>query len=182
MKNNKDEFFYIVKDILESEPVQKLKLYKHHYGFTRLEHCLSVSYKSYLICKFLHLDYKSIARAGLLHDLFFYDCETKAIRPKHHVWTHPKVALDNAEKLFNLNKKERDIILKHMWPVTLVPPKYIESFIITLVDKYCAFKEWSYYGACKMLIWYRLKLGKNGDDSLFPLGKKRTVLIFYSSS
>ena len=158
MKNNKKEFLNIVNDILENEDVQNLKFYKHHYGFTRLEHSLSVAYKSYLICKFLHLDYRAIARAGLLHDLFFYDCESSDTRPEHHIWLHPKVALNNAEKLFVLNKKERDIILKHMWPMTLVPPKYIESFIITLVDKYCALKEWSYYSAWKMLIWGRFSL------------------------
>ena len=55
MKNNKQEFLNIVNDILENKTVQDLKLYKHHYGFTRLEHSLSVAYYSYLICKFLHL-------------------------------------------------------------------------------------------------------------------------------
>ena len=158
MKNNKEEFLNIVNDILENETFQNLNFYKHHYGFTRLEHSLSVAYKSYLICKFLHLDYRAIARAGLLHDLFFYDCESSDTRPEHHIWIHPKIALNNAEKLFVLNKKERDIILKHMWPITLIPPKYIESFIITLVDKYCALKEWSYYSAWKMLIWGRFSL------------------------
>ena len=45
-----------------------------------------------------------------------------------------------------LNKKEKDIIIKHMWPLTIIPPRYIESFIITLVDKYCALKEsYNYY-------------------------------------
>ncbi len=163
MKNNrKEEFLEIVNDILENETVQDLKNYKHHYGFTRLEHSMSVAYYSYLICKILHLDYKSIARAGLLHDLFFYDCESDDTRIEHHIWIHPKIVLNNAEKLFELNKKERDIILKHMWPITLVPPKYIESFIITLVDKYCALKEWSYYSAWKMLIWYRLLEKRTG--------------------
>ena len=47
---------------------------------------------------------------------------------------------------FDLNKKEKDIIIKHMWPLTIIPPRYIESFIITLVDKYCALKEsYNYY-------------------------------------
>ena len=74
LKHNK-EFYKIIEDILENETFQKLKLYKHHYIYTRFEHSLSVSYCSYLVCKFLKLDYTSAARAGLLHDLFFYDCE-----------------------------------------------------------------------------------------------------------
>ena len=143
----KEKFLEIINDILANKSIQNLKLYKHHYAYTRLEHCLSVSYYTYVICKFLHLDYKSAARAALLHDLFFYDCEDKISRPKNHIKNHPKIALENANKLFNLIKKEQDIILKHMWPLTFSPPKYLESFIVTIVDKYCAFKEWSMYCA-----------------------------------
>ena len=147
----KEKFLEIINDILTNKSIQNLKLYKHHYAYTRLEHCLSVSYYTYVICKFLHLDYKSAARAALLHDLFFYDCEDKLSRPKNHIKNHPKIALENANKLFNLNKKEQDIILKHMWPLTFSPPKYLESFIVTIVDKYCAFKEWSIYCAFYIL-------------------------------
>ena len=147
MLMKKEKFLEIINDILANKSIQNLKLYKHHYAYTRLEHCLSVSYYTYVICKFLHLDYKSAARAALLHDLFFYDCEDKLSRPKNHIKNHPKIALENANKLFNLNKKEQDIILKHMWPLTFSPPKYLESFIVTIVDKYCAFKEWSIYCA-----------------------------------
>lgn len=147
----KEKFLEIINDILANKSIQNLKLYKHHYAYTRLEHCLSVSYYTYVICKFLHLDYKSAARAALLHDLFFYDCENKISRPKNHIKNHPKIALENANKLFNLNKKEQDIILKHMWPLTFSPPKYLESFIVTIVDKYCAFKEWSMYCAFYIL-------------------------------
>ena len=147
----KEKFLEIINDILANKSIQNLKLYKHHYAYTRLEHCLSVSYYTYVICKFLHLDYKSAARAALLHDLFFYDCEDKLSRPKNHIQNHPRQALENANKLFNLNKKEQDIILKHMWPLTFSPPKYLESFIVTIVDKYCAFKEWSMYCAFYIL-------------------------------
>ena len=147
----KEKFLEIINDILANKSIQNLKLYKHHYAYTRLEHCLSVSYYTYVICKFLHLEYKSAARAALLHDLFFYDCEDKISRPKNHIKNHPKIALENANKLFNLNKKEQDIILKHMWPLTFSPPKYLESFIVTIVDKYCAFKEWSMYCAFYIL-------------------------------
>lgn len=151
MLMKKKKFLEIINDILANKSIQNLKLYKHHYAYTRLEHCLSVSYYTYVICKFLHLDYKSAARAALLHDLFFYDCEDKISRPKNHIKNHPKIALENANKLFNLNKKEQDIILKHMWPLTFSPPKYLESFIVTIVDKYCAFKEWSMYCAFYIL-------------------------------
>ena len=46
---------------------------------------------------------------------------------------------------------EKDIISKHMWPVTFSAPKYLESYTITFVDKYCAVKELINY--CKYTIW-----------------------------
>ena len=151
MKYYSNDFISIINEILANDVVESLKFFKHHYSSNRLEHCLLVSYYSYLICKFLHLDCKSAARAGLLHDLFLYDCETKLTRPKLHIWKHPKIALENSKKLFDLNDKECDIILKHMWPITFIPPKYFEGFIVAFVDKYCAFTEW--YNYCNYLIW-----------------------------
>ena len=51
--------------------------------------------------------------------------------------TPPHTALHNAKKYFKLNKLEEEMILKHMFPVTPVPPMHKETWIITLTDKYC---------------------------------------------
>ena len=151
MKYSNEEFTKIVKDIISNKTVQNLRLYKHHYGSNRYEHSLSVAYYSYKICKFLGLDHVSAARAGLLHDLFLYDCENPETRPQNHIKEHPQTALTNAQHIFALNELEKDIILKHMWPVTSSTPSYLETFVVTFVDKYCAIKEWSNY--CKYSIW-----------------------------
>lgn len=136
------EFNSIIKDLVENETVQKMKNYKQHYNTSCFEHCKNVAYYSYLICKKYNLDYVSVARAGMLHDLFLYDWRIKQDGRKGlHGFRHPRIALNNASKLFELNKKEQDIILKHMWPITVILPKYKESYIITLVDKYCAIQE-----------------------------------------
>ena len=50
-------------------------------------------------------------------------------------------ALNNADKYFKLNDVERDIILKHMWPLTVIPPKTMEGYVVMYVDKYCGFLE-----------------------------------------
>ena len=151
MKYINEEFKNIVKDIIENDTVKSLRFFKHHYGSNRYEHSLSVAYSAYKICKFLNLDHISAARAGFLHDLFLYDCENPETRPENHLKGHPKTALDNAQNLFILNNIEKDIILKHMWPVTSDFPNYFETFVITFVDKYCAIKEWSNY--CKYTLW-----------------------------
>lgn len=142
--NERSEFYSIIRDLISNESVQKMKEFRQHYNTSTYKHCLYVSYISYKICKKLKLDYKSAARAGLLHDLFLYDWRNSRKElnlEKYHAFIHPKIALDNASKLFTLNDKEKDIIVKHMWPVTLKLPKYPESFIVTFVDKFSAIKE-----------------------------------------
>ena len=148
------EFWIIVKDILCSETVQSLKNYNHHYGSNRYEHSISVAYYSYKISKFLGLDHVSCARGALLHDLFLYDCRDSNAKPKNHIKEHPKTALDNAKKLFILNDIEEDVILKHMWPITFSKPKYLESFTVTFVDKYCSIKEFFDYTKYVLWNWY----------------------------
>lgn len=137
-----EEFNMIIYDLANHPTVQKMKLYRQHYDTNCFDHCYNVAFYSYLICKKLNLDYISVSRAGMLHDLFLYDWRKK--QPEHkrfHGFRHPRIALNNASKLFDLNEKEKDIILKHMWPITIIPPKYIKGYIITLTDKYCALEE-----------------------------------------
>lgn len=132
-----------VYDIISSEPFERMNDFIQHGTTTTLEHCLSVSYISYKICKYYNFDYISAARGGLLHDLFLYDWHThrKETGNRFHGFTHPVVALHNAERYYDLNDVEKDIIKKHMWPLTVVPPKTKEGFVVMYADKYCGLKE-----------------------------------------
>ncbi len=141
---NKREFVSIIKDLLENEKVNEMKLYRQHYNVSTFEHCLNVAYISYIICKKFKLDYVSMARGAMLHDLFLYDWRDKRSHKSFkdlHAFSHPKTALNNAMKICTLNSKEQDIIVKHMWPVTFALPKYKESYVITLADKISAIYE-----------------------------------------
>lgn len=60
-----------------------------------------------------------LARAGLLHDLFYYDWRVTKFSLGTHAYVHPRIALRNAEKLTDLSAMEKDIIIKHMWGATL---------------------------------------------------------------
>ena len=138
------EFIDIINELINNDKVKEMENYRQHYDISTFEHCLNVSYISYKICKLLKWDYKSMARAAMLHDLFLYDwreSKKKLNLEGYHAFVHPKIALKNAEETFELNKKEKDIILKHMWPVTFSLPKYKESYLITFVDKYSAIQE-----------------------------------------
>ena len=137
------EYKACLEGILDHEQVMKLDLHTQHCNTSRLQHSINVSYYSFLICRMFGWDYRSAARAGLLHDLYFYDWRvTKYLRSGHASW-HPRVALENARKITELNKVEIDAIEKHMWPCTPVPPRYIESYVITFVDKTCAVVEFA---------------------------------------
>ncbi len=142
MKINKDtEFQNIIKEIINNNTVQDMHNYRQHYDTSCFEHCYLVSYYCYKICKKLKLDYRSAARAGMVHDLFLYDWREPSTTHRFHAFSHGKVACQNAENFFELNDIEKDIIINHMWPVTPKPPKTKEGWIITVVDKYCAIKE-----------------------------------------
>jgi len=135
------EFMSCVGDIMQDEKVLKLDEHVQHCNTSRLQHSVNVAYYSFLICRFFGWDYRSAARAGLLHDMFYYDWRVKKCYRSHHASWHPRIAYDNAKKLCDLNEIEKDAILKHMWPCTLVPPKYKESYVVTFVDKACAIFE-----------------------------------------
>lgn len=130
-----------MQDLLSRPEVQGLSKYTQHHHSNRLQHSIAVSYDSYRIAKEMNLDYVSTARAGLLHDLFYYDWRKTKFSLGSHAYVHPRIALHNAEAITHINKKERDIILKHMFGATLALPRYKESWIVSLVDDYEAENE-----------------------------------------
>lgn len=139
-KDKKEEFYKIVKPILDHKEFQKRKSFPHHGEESVYEHSLKVAYLSYKMAKKLHLDAKSAAIGGLLHDFYTTPWQT-APKPKRiremHGFVHPKDAYQNASKYFPelMNSKIQDSIIKHMFPLTIKPPKYREAWIITTADK-----------------------------------------------
>lgn len=139
-KEKYKEFYNLIRDIAEHPTVLSMRRYPHHGRTSCYQHCLHVAYYNYLWCRMLKMDARSAARAGMLHDLFLYDWHTHARETgeRFHGLTHPAAALQNAERIFELNDTERDIIRSHMWPVTpLAVPQTGEAWITTLADKYC---------------------------------------------
>ncbi|MEA2101235.1 MAG: phosphohydrolase [Thermodesulfobacteriota bacterium] len=130
------EFMTAAKPLLEHPMVSRLSSCEHHRGKTRLEHVTQVAYISFVLGKYFSLDNKAIVRGALLHDLFYYDWLREG--PRLHGFRHHNIALKNAQKITHLSKKETDIIKRHMWPLTVIPPRYMESLIVCLVDTFCS--------------------------------------------
>ncbi|URZ16081.1 HDIG domain-containing metalloprotein [Clostridium felsineum] len=140
-KDSYREFNKCISDLISEDIVLSMDKFIQHSNVSCLDHCIYVSYISYSICKKLKLDYRAAARGALLHDFFLYDWHKTKSKDGLHGFTHPYTALRNANNFFDLSEKEQDIIVKHMWPLTLKLPKYKESFVVVFADKYCAILE-----------------------------------------
>ena len=134
------EFMSIATPVLENPMVASLSRYPHHRGKTRLDHVKEVAELSFYWGNRLSLDCTAIVRGALLHDLFFYDWLHEG--PRLHGFRHHTIALRNAHKVTLLSKREEDIIKKHMWPLTPIPPRYPESLVVCLVDTYCSIRDY----------------------------------------
>lgn len=133
-----EEFNNIINDIVDNYEFASLKNINHH-GITRYNHSMRVAYYTYLITKKLKLNYYEATRAALLHDFFIDEVESEMSLFK--LRRHPKYALENASKYFDLTDLQKDIIETHMFPITFTPPKYLESWIVDMVDDCSAVYE-----------------------------------------
>ena len=119
------------------------KTFSQHGDCSVFEHCANVAYVSCMLFRQMHIDadWEELIRGSLLHDYFLYDWHNRrTCHPAHAVY-HPTLALHNARKDYKLTKKEEDIILHHMFPLTILPPKSKEAWMVCLEDKLCAMTE-----------------------------------------
>ena len=118
------------KEILDSDNMKREKRFIQHANVSTYDHSISVATMSLTLAAIFRVkvDKVSLVRGALLHDFFLYD------------W-HDKTAFDNAKKEFKLNAIEKNIIQAHMFPLSIVMPKYKESWIVTMADKICAASE-----------------------------------------
>ena len=143
------KFYRLLKenasDILHSENFQKTRHHIQHGTMPVYRHCLDVAKQSIQINKALGLgcSERDLIRGALLHDYFLYDWHDKNREnyQKLHGFYHPGIALKNARKEYHLTRREEDIIKKHMWPLTVVPPLCREAWVVTAADKYCSLLE-----------------------------------------
>ncbi len=148
------------QDILKSEEYIKLKSFIQHGNVTVYEHCLHVALCAIKLGRVLgvHCKERELVRGALLHDYFLYDWHNSEapgnIHPKLHGFYHPGIALRNATRDFVLSEREKDIIRKHMWPLTINPPRCREAWIVCIADKYSSTLETLKLRKGKILVNY----------------------------
>ena len=89
----------------------------------------------------IRTDQRALVRGALLHDYFLYDWHKADPSHRLHGFYHPGTALRNARQDFALTPREENIIHRHMFPLTPMPPTTREAWIVCLADKYCAAAE-----------------------------------------
>lgn len=141
--NNKEKLEEIIAFLSENTRFDETKNFIQHGNTSVYTHVISVAKKSIEIAEKYNLkvDMDSMIRGALLHDYFLYDWHDGKRERWIHGFTHPMKAYKNAKSEINLNGLERDIIIKHMFPLTILPPRYLESWIVTFADKYVSAVE-----------------------------------------
>ncbi len=133
----------LIKRMSRNSRLTENLLYIQHGTTSIFTHCKNVALISLLLAQIFHLkvDKYSLVRGALLHDYFLYDWHDKTVCPHLHGFIHPQIALENASKVFDLNETEKDIIVHHMFPLNITPPKTLEGWIVTISDKLCGTYE-----------------------------------------
>lgn len=156
IKNHRyyNEWYEIVKDILNNSEFQNRQYFPHHHYYSVWDHSITVSFRSFVIAKRLKVNARNCAIAGLLHDFYeesyIYSMELEVLDAKYvlntnqpkklfkkHGFTHAKQAVENYTKYFPdlVNKQITNAIKRHMFPLNIVPPRFKEGWIITIIDK-----------------------------------------------
>lgn len=117
--------------------------YTQHGTTSVYEHSVKVAYASVRLAERLRLrvNDRALIRGALLHDYFLYDWHEKGGHHGLHGFTHGMQAMHNAVRDYRIDPLEKNIIARHMFPLTPIPPKYKEAWLVCLADKYCAAAE-----------------------------------------
>lgn len=138
---DKELVFKCVERLNKETEFETLKAYKHHCKTSTYRHSIGVAYFSLWMIRLLRIkcDEEELIYGALLHDYFLYDCH--AGEKSLHWFKHPAVSAKNAKRDWQISKVQENMIKRHMFPLTLVPPRYKQSIIVSLVDKGCAIYE-----------------------------------------
>lgn len=120
------------------------KTFLHHRETTVYDHSVHVAEVSMAIANSLpfSFDIDSLIRGALLHDYFLYHRNESVKTYVMHGYRHPLIAADNAKADYGINDIEENIIRRHMFPLTPIPPKYREAWVVCIADKCCATMEY----------------------------------------
>ncbi len=137
------EFYSIAEPILRNSEFQRRREFLHH-NDSVYDHSLRVAWYSYQMAKYIQkyrkIDIQNVIVSALLHDFYLIPWRQykNPVLWKKHGFIHGKLASINSYQFFPtlMNERIENAICRHMFPLTFLPPKYIEGWIISIADKY----------------------------------------------
>lgn len=140
----RDRRYYLVaQKILRNKEFQRRRTFLHHQDSV-YDHSLRVSFVAYrlacLLERVIPVSVDDVIIGGLLHDFYSEPWRNKKTRKnifKMHGFTHARIACDNSYQIFSqyMNKRIDNIIRRHMFPLNIIPPRYLEGWLVTIADK-----------------------------------------------
>lgn len=128
----------LLRGVADDPNAQEMKKFIQHGSVTTYEHCMRVTRIAFWLNIHLrvHADEKSLVKGAFLHDFYLYDWHHCSNITHWHGFKHPRIARYNAETVFRLTDKEKDIIQSHMWPLTPADiPHSREAALVCMADK-----------------------------------------------
>lgn len=145
LSEKKQQYFLsVVREVGEQSRLMETRKFFQHGSTSVYRHSLRVAYVSYCLAIYLRLPVRpyELIRGALLHDYFLYDWHDREHSHRRpHGFYHPEAAWQNACRDFRLTQREENIIRRHMFPLTAVPPRYLEAWLVCFVDKVCSVRE-----------------------------------------
>ncbi len=136
-----DEFHALWHELEKAASLSRLKAQRHHIHSNVYDHSKKVAYLLYRHHKRFHskAELRELLRGAMLHDYYLYDRNHRTSPHRLHGIVHPRYALKNALRHHpELSPMERDMIRRHMFPLTIIPPKTTGGWLICFYDKLAA--------------------------------------------
>ncbi len=142
-KAKKKVYEEVYQIFLNDERILRMKDIPMHRGSNCYIH-------SFRVCKLAvkralstkDVDLYVVILGAILHDYYLYDWRKEKDKKRKHMSVHPHIAVENAERDFDIPKEVKKVIESHMWPVNLfLFPKSKEARLVSGADKTIYLKE-----------------------------------------